>query len=189
MTFSKIDGQNARVRVKFPDHADHPDGELMAKAESTAGPPRATFRAKVLLAGKTATGVVVPADVVAKLGKGRKPPVKVTINGHTYLSTVAVMGGKFMVGIAAEHRKSAGVEAGDTIDMTLELDTSVREVAVPDDFPSALNKDKKAKAFFDSMSYSNRRRHILLIDGAKTAETRQRRIEKALEMMREGRAV
>src|SRR6476620_2520466 len=97
----------------------------MAKAESNPHPPRATFRAKVLLAGKTATGVVVPSDVVAKLGKGKKPPVKVTINGHTYLSTVAVMGGKFMVGIAAEHRKSDGIEAGDTVEMTLELDKTV----------------------------------------------------------------
>ena len=161
----------------------------MTKAESTSHAPRVTFRAKVLLAGKTATGVVVPDDVVAKLGKGKKPPVKVTINGHTYLSTVAVMGGKFMVGIAAEHRKSAGVEAGETIDMTLELDTSVREVTVPPDFAAALSRDKKAKAFFDSMSYSNRRRHVLQIDGAKTAETRQRRIEKAVEMMLEGRAM
>src|SRR6266545_3193018 len=97
-----------------------------------AGPPapKAKFRAKLLTAGKTATGMEVPTKVVEGLGAGKRPPVRVTINGFTYRSTVAVYGGKYLVGVSAENREGAGVAAGDVLDVEIELDTAPREVSV-----------------------------------------------------------
>ncbi len=145
------------------------------------------FHAIILRAGKTATGVEVPTEVVESLGPSKRPPVRVTINGYTYRSSVASMSGKFMLGISAEVRAAARVEGGDEVDIDLELDTDPREVTVPADFAEALDGDVPARTFFDSLSYSNRQRFVLSIDGAKTSETRQRRIEKALGTLREGR--
>lgn len=145
------------------------------------------FRATIQLGGKTATGIQVPAEVVASLGPSRRPAVRVTINGHTYRSTVAPMGGVFMVGVSAENRAAAGVRAGDDVAVDIELDHEPREVVVPLDFSDALDLDPVARRFFDGMSYSDRLRHVLSIDQAKTAETRQRRITKAVGTLREGR--
>ena len=145
------------------------------------------FRATLELAGKTATGFRVPAEVVAALGTSKRPPVRVTINGHTYRNTVAVYGGVFMLGVSAEHRAAAGVQAGDELDVDIELDTAPREVTVPPDFADALTRNAPAKRFFGSLSYSNRLRFVLSIDGAKTDETRQRRIEKSIAMLRDGK--
>jgi hypothetical protein len=146
------------------------------------------FRATVELGGKTATGIEVPAEVVAGLGSGKRPAVRVTVNGYTYRSTVAPMGGTYMLPLSAEHRQGAGVAAGDEVDVELELDTEPREVTVPLDFADALDQDPDARRFFDGLSYSNRRRLVLSIEDAKTAETRQRRIAKTVDMLREGRA-
>ena len=146
------------------------------------------FRATILLGGKTATGISVPAEVVASLGSNKKPPVRVTINGYTYRSTVATMGGEFMLPLSAEHRSGAGVAAGDEVDVELELDTEPREVTVPPDFAAALDRDADAKRLFAGLSYSNKRRYVLGIEGAKTAETRQRRIAKAVSTLREGQS-
>jgi hypothetical protein len=145
------------------------------------------FRATVLLGGKTATGIAVPMDVVADLGPSKRPKVRATINGYTYRSSVASMGGRFMLGISAEDRERAGVAAGDEVDVDIELDTEPREVTVPADFKKALVRDAKAKRTFDGLSYSNRQRHVLSIEGAKTPETRQRRIDKAIGTLREDR--
>jgi len=145
------------------------------------------FRARVLLAGKTATGIEVPAKVVESLGPSKRPPVRVTINSYTYRSTVASFGGAFMIGISAEVRERARVAAGDEVEVNVELDTEVREVSVPADFAAALKRDAVAKRLFDRLSYSNRRRFVLLIEGAKTAETRQRRIASAIDRLHEGR--
>ena len=142
------------------------------------------FRAEVLLAGKTATGIEVPADVVASLGS-KRPKVRATINGYTYRSSVASMGGTFMLPVSAEIRERAGIAAGDEVDVDLELDTEPREVSVPPDFAKALARDPAAKRAFDALSYSNRQRHVLSIEGAKTDETRQRRIQKAITALRE----
>jgi hypothetical protein len=144
------------------------------------------FRAVLQLAGKTATGFSVPAEVVAALGTGKRPAVRVTINGHTYRSTVAPMGGEFMLPVSAEVRASAGVAAGDEVDVDIELDTAPREVAVPPDFAEALDRDADARRQFDGLSYSNKRRYVLGIDEAKSAETRQRRIARAVGELREG---
>jgi hypothetical protein len=146
------------------------------------------FRAIILLSGKTATGIQVPDEIVASLGSSKKPPVRITIGGHTYRTTVASMGGRFMLPVSAEHRISAGVAAGDEVDVDIELDTEPREVTIPPDFSNALDRDADARRFFDGLSYSNKLRFVLSIEEAKTAETRQRRIEKALSMLREGRS-
>jgi len=145
------------------------------------------FRATIRLGGKTATGIQVPAEIMESLGSSRRPPVRVTINGHTYRSTVAVMGGQFMLPVSAEQRENAGVAAGDEVDVDIELDTEPREVTVPPDLAEALDGDADAKRFFDGLSYSHKRRHVLAIEDAKTAETRQRRVAKAVSMLREGR--
>ena len=144
------------------------------------------FRAKLLQAGKTATGFEVPETVVEGLGAGKRPAVKVTINGYTYRSTVAPMGGKYMLGVSAEHRGASGVKAGDNLEVVLELDTAPRVVEVPSDFKAALARDAKAKKFFEGLSYSNKRWYVLPIEGAKQEETRKRRIEKAVEKLRAG---
>lgn len=145
------------------------------------------FRATLETEGKTATGINVPAEVVDALGAGKRPRVTVTINGHTYRSSVAVLGGRYMLGVSAENRAAAGVEGGQDVDVDLELDTAPREVTVPSDFAAALALEPAAQATFDGLSYSNKSWHVLQIDGAKTDETRQRRIAKSVRALRAGR--
>jgi len=144
------------------------------------------FRTTIELGGKTATGFRIPEDVVAELGSGRRPAVRVTIGGHTYRTTVAPMGGVFMIPLSAENRAGAGVAAGDEVDVDVELDTEPRVVTVPPDFAEALDRQPDARRAFDALSYSNQRRHVLSIEGAKTDETRQRRIGKAVDALRQG---
>jgi Domain of unknown function (DUF1905)/Bacteriocin-protection, YdeI or OmpD-Associated len=146
------------------------------------------FRARIELHGKTATGIVVPPEVIEYLKSGKRPPVRVTINGHTYRSTVVPMAGEFRLPISAEHRTSSGVEAGDEVEVEIELDTQAREVDVPPDLLEALDRDADAKRSFDGLSYSNKQRVVLSIEGARTAETRLRRITKVISALREGRA-
>ena len=146
------------------------------------------FRTTILQAGKTATGIEVPASVVESLGTSKRPAVSVTIKGFTYRSTVAVMGGTFMVGVSAKVREGAGVAGGDVVDVDIKLDTAPRVLEVPSDLRKALGRDKDAKAVFEGLSYSRKQRLTLPIEDAKTAETRQRRVDKALEMLRDGRA-
>jgi Bacteriocin-protection, YdeI or OmpD-Associated/Domain of unknown function (DUF1905) len=146
------------------------------------------FRATIELNGKTATGFQVPDDVVTALGAGKRPPVRVTIGGHTYRSTVASMGGRFMVGVSAQNRTAAAVAAGDEVDVDLELDTEPREVAVPEDLAAVLGGEPEARRFFDGLSYSRKQWFVLRIEQAKKAETRRRRLDEAVTMLREGRS-
>jgi Bacteriocin-protection, YdeI or OmpD-Associated/Domain of unknown function (DUF1905) len=146
------------------------------------------FHTTILTTGKTAAGIKVPDKIVEALGAGKRPAITVTIKGYTYRNTIAVMGGVYMVGVSAEHRAGAGVAGGDEVDVDIELDTAPREVAVPADFTAALDAAPKARATFDSLSYSNKSWHVLQVTGAKTDETRQRRIAKSVEMLNEGRA-
>jgi bifunctional DNA-binding transcriptional regulator/antitoxin component of YhaV-PrlF toxin-antitoxin module len=132
--------------------------------------------------GMNATGIVIPDAIVEALGDGKKPKVVVTINGYTYRSTVAVMGGKYMVGVAKEHREKAGIKAGDKIEVTLELDTAPREVEVPKDFAAALKKAGLTKDFA-ALAFTHRKEHVRAIEEAKAPETRLRRIEKAVAMV------
>ncbi len=129
----------------------------------------------------------MPDEVVATLGAGKRPAVRVTIGDYTYRSTVAVMGGKFMLGISAEVRQGAGVAGGDDVEIELVLDREPRVVTVPDDFAAALDADGEARRFFDGLSYSNQRRFVEAIAGAKAAETRARRIATSVAKLHEGR--
>ena len=155
-----------------------------AGAASSSDSP-ATFRTTLLQAGKTATGFVVPPAIVEKLTAGKRPPVRVTINGHTYRNTVAVMGGRYMIGVSAAHRDEAGVRGGEEIEVQLMLDMMPREVDLPADFAAALAADPGAKRSFESLSYSKKQRHVLAIAGAKTPETKGRRIAKAIKELKE----
>ena len=145
------------------------------------------FRTTLLQGDKTATGIQVPDEIVEALGRGKRPAVTITINGYTYRNTVAVMGGVYMVGVSAEHRAGAGVKGGDEVDVDIELDTAPRVIDVPEDFAAALDAEPDARRTFDALSYSNKSWHTLQIAGAKTAETRQRRIAKSVSTLREGR--
>jgi hypothetical protein len=145
------------------------------------------FRTTVQQAGKTATGIQVPEAVVEALGSGKRPPVKVTINGYTYRSTVAVVGGAHMVGVSAESRAGAGIAGGDEVEVDVELDTAPREVAVPADLAAALDAEPNARRTFDKLSYSNKSWHVLQVTGAKSEETRQRRIAKSVATLKEDR--
>jgi hypothetical protein len=148
----------------------------------------AKFRTTILGNDKTTLGIKIPAEAVAALGTSKRPPVRVTINGKSYRSTVAVMGGDFMVGVSAENRKIVGVGAGDKVEVMLELDTEPRVVTVPPDFDKVLARHRDAKEFFAGLSYSKRQWFVIGIEGAKTAETRERRIAKAIGMLKEGRS-
>ncbi|MGZ4508293.1 MAG: YdeI/OmpD-associated family protein [Blastococcus sp.] len=144
------------------------------------------FSTTVLLGGRTATGLVVPPEVVEALGAGKKPAVTVTVGGHTYRSTVAPRGGQFLIPLSAENRTAAGVAAGDTVEVDVELDTAPRVVEVPADLAAALDADPDARRRFDAMSYSHQLQHVLAVDAAKTAATRERRVAAVVTAMREG---
>lgn len=145
------------------------------------------FRTTILQTGKTAMGFEIPPEVVEALGAGKRPPVLVTINGYTYRNTVAVLQGRFMIGVSSSHRGPAGVSGGDEAEIDLELDTAPRVLAVPLDFAAALDAAPPARATFDRLSYSNKSWHTLQIDAAKSPETRARRIEKSLAALADGR--
>ena len=137
----------------------------------------ATFGATILKdQGSNATGIPVPADVIAGLGSGKKPAVKVTLNGYTYRTTVAVMDGVFMLSLSSANREAAGVRAGDKLQVTLELDTEPRTVEVPQELAAALARKRGAREAFDAASYSVRKEFVRQVETARAAETRERRI-------------
>jgi hypothetical protein len=142
------------------------------------------FRAELKLEGKTGTYVVVPLDVPAVFGRAR-PPVRGTINGSPLRSTIAKYGDDYFLVINRKVREAAGVAAGETVDIELELDTKPRIVRVPKDLAGAL--DEETRAAFDRMSYTHRREYVEWIEEAKRAETRHRRIAKAVELIGEGK--
>ena len=109
----------------------------------------------------------------------------VTLGSHVYRSTVAARGGRFLIPVSAENRVLAGVEAGDEVDVELELDTAPRELTVPEDLATALDAVPEARRKFDSLSFSRRQAYVLSVEGAKQAETRRRRIEKAVSTLRD----
>lgn len=124
-----------------------------------------------------ATGINVPAEAIAALGGKKKPPVVVTVNGFTYRSTVAAYGDVYLIPLSQERRAATGVEAGDVVEVTLELDTEPRTVEVPDDLAAAL-EGAGARAAFDTLAYSKRKEHVRQVESAKAQETRERRIAK-----------
>ena len=142
------------------------------------------FTTTLLLDGKTATGIRVPDDAMAALGGGKRIPVSVTINGTRYASTIATMGGEPKIPVSAEIRAAAGIAAGDSITVELERDDTPRTVDLPAELADALNADPAASRRFSALSYSNQRRHVLSVNGARTAETRTRRIQRVLDELR-----
>jgi uncharacterized protein YdeI (YjbR/CyaY-like superfamily) len=131
---------------------------------------------------------------VQALGGGKRPAVTITINGHSWKSRVAVMRGRYLLGLSNANRKAAGVATGDQVEVEVEIDAGPRVVAEPTDFARALDADPVARTAYDHLTDSRRREHVRAIEGAKNAETRERRIEKALARLRdrepaEGRAV
>lgn len=131
-------------------------------------------------------GIVVPPEVLEALGAGKRPPVLVNVNGYEYRNTVGAMGGKAMISFNAAVRKDTGLAAGDAISVTLTVMDQPREVNVSEDFAAAMEATG-TRAFFDALSNSLQRFHADSINGAKTDETRQRRIEKAVGLFAEGK--
>lgn len=133
------------------------------------------------------TGIVVPADLIERLGAGRRPAVVVDVNGYQYRNTVGVMGGKHMISISAAVRKEAGLAGGDPIHVVLTVADAPRTVDIHEEFASALSADPVAGAFFATLSNSLQRYHADNVNAAKNADTRQRRIDKAIALFREGK--
>ncbi|MGO8882309.1 MAG: YdeI/OmpD-associated family protein [Streptosporangiaceae bacterium] len=142
------------------------------------------FTTTLQLDGKTATGIRVPDEVVAALGGGKRIPVSVTINGTRYASTIATMRGEPKIPVSADIRAATSIAAGDTITVELERDDAPRTADVPAELADALSADPAASVRFAALSYSNQRRHVLSITGARTAETRTRRIQRVLDELR-----
>ncbi len=132
--------------------------------------------------GMNATGIEIPPDLVEALGAGKRPKVVVTVGDLTYRSTVAVMGGAYMVGVTADHRAKTGLKAGDAIEVTIQLDTAPREVTAPPDLLAAIDA-AGLRETWDRLAYSHRKEHVRSIEEAKSPETRQRRIENAAAMV------
>jgi hypothetical protein len=150
-------------------------------------PSSATFETTVAASGNN-TGIVVPPEVIERLGAGRRPPVQVDLNGYGYRTTVGVMGGRHLVGISAAVRQATGLRGGDPVRVTLTVADTPREVVVPDDLAAALAAADGTAAFFAGLSNSLQRYHVDTVNAAKTDQTRQRRIDKAVALFREGRA-
>ena len=142
------------------------------------------FTTTLILGGKTATGIRVPDAVLGALGGGKRIPVSVTINGTRYASTIATMRGEPMIPVSADIRSAAHIAAGDTITVGLERDDAPRTVDLPADFAEALRADSAAAERFAALSYSNKRRHVLAVTGARTTDTRTRRIRRVLDELR-----
>ncbi|KQS11289.1 hypothetical protein ASG04_03425 [Curtobacterium sp. Leaf183] len=142
------------------------------------------FTTTVLQARQTATGLPVPPEVIEALGSGKRPAVVVTLNGaYTYRSTVGVMGGQYLVPLSAAHRAASGVAGGDSVEVTLVVDTAPREVPLPEDLVAAMSS-AGVRAAFDALSNSRQRALAAPVEQAKSPETRQRRIDKAVETLR-----
>jgi hypothetical protein len=137
--------------------------------------------------GSTATGIEIPDEVLAALGAGKKPPVKLSVNGYRYRSTVATVSGAYMVGFSADHRAASGLKGGDPIEVEIELDTEPRTVELPADFQAALDADTQARATFEKLSNSLKGYHVSQVTGTKNPETRRRRIEKSIATLRAGK--
>jgi len=137
------------------------------------------FETTLLQTGNN-TGIRVPDELIEQLNAGKKPPVLVTLNNFTYQSTVGVMGGAYLIPVSAAIRQSAGVSGGESIRVVVELDSEPRVVAVPADFQQALDANEGAKVFFETLSPSSRKKYVTLVESAKSDQTRQNRIEKAI---------
>ena len=151
-----------------------------------AKPKSVTFETTVAASGNN-TGIVVPDEVIGQLAAGKRPPVLVNVNDYEYRNTVGVMGGRHMISISAAVRNATGLKGGDPIRVTLTVADTAREVDVPADFAAALAADERARAFFERLSNSMQRYHVDNIIAAKSADTRQRRIDKVIALFLDGK--
>ncbi len=151
-----------------------------------AQPRSVTFDTTVAATGNN-TGIVVPTEVIAQLAAGKRPAVLVSVNGYEYRNTVGVMGGRHLVSVSAAIRNATGLRGGDPVRVTLTVADTPREVSIPADFAAALAADEEAAAFFGKLSNSLQRYHADSINAAKSADTRQRRIDKAIALFRDGK--
>ena len=151
-----------------------------------ADPASVTFETTLSARGNN-TGIVVPEDVIERLGRGKRPPVLVTVNGYEYRSTVAVMGGRYLIGLSAAVRAATGLNGGDPISVRLRVAETPRKVEVPADFAAAMEQQEPARQFFDGLSNSLQRYHVDNINAAKAPETRQRRIDKSVGLFLAGK--
>ncbi|MDA1148160.1 MAG: DUF1905 domain-containing protein [Chloroflexi bacterium] len=143
---------------------------------------------ELLSTGGTTTGFEVPDSLVEGLGGGRHPKVVVTVNGFTYRTSIARMGDRYMLGVSAERRAAAGLAAGEVVTLAIELDTAPREIEVPPALAAALAANEAASTFWATLSYSKQQWHTLQVSGAKTDETRARRVAKSIELLSSGKA-
>lgn len=146
--------------------------------------PGMRFTAELESTGGSTAGFRVPDDVVESLGGGKRPKVTATLNGYSYRTSIAPMGGEYWLGVAQAHRGPAAVEPGNEYEVEVELDTAPREVEVPPELAAAFEKDPAVAAAWAALSYSNQRRLAEPIAAAKAEETRARRIEKVLGELR-----
>jgi hypothetical protein len=151
-----------------------------------SAPKSVSFRTTIRKTGNN-TGIVVPPEVITELNAGKRPAVLVDLNGFQYRNTVGVMAGTHLISVSAAVRAETGIKGNEAVDVTLTVADSPRIVDVPPDLAAALHANKAAGAFFDTLSNSVQRFQIDQINGAKTAETRQRRIDKAVAMFLDGR--
>jgi hypothetical protein len=142
------------------------------------------LHATLELTGRTSTGFRIPDELVEALGGGGRPTVTVTVNGASWRSSIARMGGEYWLGASAANRELTGISAGNSYDLDIELDIAPRVVEVPDDLAAALAADPAAKGAFDRLSYSHQRQHVEAILDAKKEETRRRRVDKSLAVLR-----
>jgi hypothetical protein len=138
------------------------------------------FTTTILASGKNNTGIPVPESVVVALDAGKRIPVVVTLGDYSYRSSIVSYGGQFLISLSAENRAGSGASAGDEVEVEVVVDDQPREVEVPADLAEALAGDSDAASAFAALSYSNKRRVVLSIEAAKTQETRDRRIAKAI---------
>ncbi|GAA4544302.1 YdeI/OmpD-associated family protein [Pseudonocardia xishanensis] len=141
------------------------------------------FRTTVEQAGRTATGLEVPAEVVDALGAGKRAPVSITLGAYVYRTTLAVMGGRHLVPLAAEHRTAAGVAAGDEVEVDIALDAAPRTVEVPADLAAAL-AEAGLRERFDELAFSARKEHVRSVESAKAEATRARRVQRIVDGIR-----
>ena len=143
-----------------------------------------TFQTTLISGGGNTTGIEIPEDVVLGLGRGKRVPVIVTVNGYTYRNTIAFMGGQYLVGVSAAHREASGLKAGDPIEVTLEVDDAPRVMEVPPELAAAFESDPAAAEAWAKLSYSRQRQLAEPIADAKSPDAKARRVEKALEALR-----
>jgi hypothetical protein len=130
-------------------------------------------------------GLEVPAEIVEALGGGRRPRVIITVNGHSWKSRVAIMRGRYLLGLSNANRQAAGVVTGDEVEVDVKFDAERPVVAEPADFACALDADPAARAAYDRLAYSRKREHVRAVENAKKPETRIRRIERAVATLRD----